>query len=185
MRGLRILASALVILVLAAGASAGRPEGPRLDGLFAALKQAPNADEARIVEAAIWQLWTVTGEAETDGLMARGIVALQTGDFTQALAAFDRLVAKAPDFPEGWNKRATVHYLMGNFDSSVADIGKTLELEPRHFGALSGLGLIYLAVGNEGAAAKAFEMALSVHPHLPAAAKFIETIRKKRDGSAI
>ena len=181
-----MLISVLCLVVLAAGtAAAETPRDVRLNTLFDELKQAPDADAAHAIETDIWNLWTVTGQQDKDSLMARGIAAMQSGDFAGALAAFDSLIANAPDFAEAWNKRATVHYLMGHLDASVSDIAKTLTLEPRHFGALSGLGLIYMAIGNDDAAVKAFEKALSIDPHLSGPAKNIEDIRRKQNGSAI
>jgi tetratricopeptide (TPR) repeat protein len=184
MRALRILLSVFLV-VLAADASAGEAGSAELDGLFARLKQAANAEEARTIEVAIWNLWTVTGEPEKDALMVRGIAAMQAGDLDAALSTFDSLVAIAPDFAEAWNKRATVHYLTGDFQASLADIEKTLTLEPRHFGALSGLGLISLAIGDEDAALTAFEKALSIHPYLRTAAHFVQEIRHEKDDNPI
>ena len=88
------------------------------------------------------------------------------------------MVAIAPDFAEGWNKRATVHYLLGNYPQSLADIGETLEREPRHFGALSGRGLVYVALEDEVRALKAFDAALAIHPNLTSAAINAATLRK-------
>ena len=84
----------------------------------------------------------------------------------------------APDFSEGWNKRATVYFLMKKFDQSVKDIAQTLRLEPRHFGALSGLGLINQAIGQTGAAIKAYEQALGLNPHLFGLKEKIERLKK-------
>ena len=95
------------------------------------------------------------------------------------------MVRAAPDFAEAWNKRATVHYLMGNFEASVADIRRTLALEPRHFGALSGMGLIYDAIGNQTAAMKVWEKALEIHPHLPGMKARIQELRAKAKGRAL
>lgn len=91
---------------------------------------------------------------------------MQAGDYQGALATFDDLVERNPEFAEAWNKRATVHYLLGNDEASVADIVETLELEPRHFGALSGLALIYERNDQPVAAASALRRALAVHPQM-------------------
>ena len=98
---------------------------------------------------------------------------------------FTEMVEKKPEFAEGWNKRATVRYLARNFEGSIADIDKTLALEPRHFGALSGLGLVYLAMGNEAKALAAFKRALAVHPHLPGTADKIEELEERLGGRRI
>ena len=185
MRGLRILVSIVGLVLLASTALAGNGDDGRLDTLFDELKTASSAGEARVIETAIWNLWTVTGKEDTDALMARGISAMESGDFDGALTAFDRLVVRDPQFAEAWNKRATVHYMMGDFEASVADIERTLAHEPRHFGALSGLGLIFMAVGNDEAALRVFEKALSIDPYLQGPAEFADEIRRKLEGRAI
>ncbi len=111
--------------------------------------------------------------------MAQGIEAMSRGNYEAALSAFSRVVEAEPDFAEGWNKRATVYYLMGDFGASVRDVERTLTLEPRHFGALSGLGLIYLVVGEDLPALKAFEAALEVNPYLRGARKHSEELRRR------
>jgi len=95
------------------------------------------------------------------------------------LARFSRLIERDPTFAEAWNRRATLYYLMGNFDASVRDIQETLAREPRHFGALSGLGLINSALERWDSAVKAYEEALRVNPFLPGAKKNVEDLRKK------
>src|SRR5690606_683806 len=112
------------------------------------------------------------------GLMRDGIAAMTRGDYTHALAKFDQMVIIAPGFAEGWNKRATVHYLLGNDARSLADIAKALALEPRHFGALAGRGLVYVRLKDERRALEAFEEALAIHPNLASAAANAEQLRK-------
>ncbi len=111
-------------------------------------------------------------------LMGQGIRLMRQGEHDDALAKFDAIVELAPDFAEGWNKRATVYYMIGDYDASVIDIVKTLELEPRHFGALSGLGLIYDAIDKPAGALKAYRRALAVHPNLGHARRRIEELKK-------
>jgi tetratricopeptide (TPR) repeat protein len=106
-----------------------------------------------------------------------------TRQHARALEYFDRLVEHAPGFAEGWNKRATVYYLMENYEASVLDIERTLELEPRHFGALSGLGMIYDAIGEPAAALRSFEAAVAINPHLDGARQRIEALRRELAGS--
>ena len=120
----------------------GDQTDPRLDQLFADLKSVAGPAEAAPVENRIWTIWHETSDESVDTLMKKGIERMGRGDFRTALAAFTHVVEAAPDFAEGWNKRATVHFLMENYKESLADIVKTLELEPRHFGALSGRGLV-------------------------------------------
>jgi tetratricopeptide (TPR) repeat protein len=102
--------------------------------------------------------------------------------FPIAIVSFNRLIARSPDFAEAWNRRATLHYLMGNDAASIKDIEQTLALEPRHFGALSGLGLIMMRNQRPGVALRSFEAALELHPHLPAARAHLEPLRELLEG---
>jgi len=181
MKRLILSAATLAVLVIAL-VGAGRAtladqNDGRLDGLFARLHAAGPAESMR-VEGEIWQIWTQSDDGAVRGLMSDGLAAMQRGDYRHALAKFDQMVVVAPGFSEGWNKRATVHYLLGNYGQSLSDIAKTLELEPRHFGALSGRGLVYVKLEDERRALDAFEAALAVHPHLAGAATNAEQLRK-------
>ncbi len=139
---------------------------PELTGLFAALRASADPREAVQVEHQIWTFWMEHTDPRAHDSMQAGIRALAERDYPQALAVFDQLVSEYPGFAEAWNKRATVHYLLGNDEASVADIVETLELEPRHFGALSGLALIYGRHDQPAAAASALRRALAVHPQM-------------------
>src|SRR3546814_20178333 len=110
--------------------------------------------------------------------MGEGVAARARGDYLHALAKFDQMVVIAPDFAEGWNKRATVHYLLGNDGRSLDDIAKTLELEPRHFRALAGRGLVYMRLADARRALEDFAAALALHPPLGAAAAHAAPLRK-------
>jgi Flp pilus assembly protein TadD len=98
---------------------------------------------------------------------------------------FSQIVANFPDFAEGWNKRATLYYLVGNTDASIEDIKKTLELEPRHFGALSGLGLVYLQQGKLALAEEAFQQLITVHPNSPSAQENLRLVKEQRTVNVI
>ena len=110
--------------------------------------------------------------------MLIGITLMNDGQLEAAKKKFSEVIRLAPNFAEGWNKRATVYYLMNKFDRSVKDIAQTLRLEPRHFGALSGLGLINQAIGQTGAAIKAYEQALDLNPHLFGLKEKIERMKR-------
>lgn len=168
--------AAIITLAPAAGAD---QNDPRLDGLFLRLKSARSQAEARVIEEAVWRIWAVSGNEAADRRMARGVLAMHGGDHAEALAAFDRIVKIAPGFAEGWNKRATVHYLLGDFPGSLHDIARTLKLEPRHFGALSGRGLVLLEMDQQAGALESFEAALEVHPKLPGASHNAEALRRE------
>jgi tetratricopeptide (TPR) repeat protein len=162
---LKALLWALALLLAPAPAGADQ-KSPALDALFKSLKTVASPAEAKPIEKAIWDLWHHKGVEAIDRTMALGIVAASQGELRRSLEYFDRVVRAAPDFAEGWNKRATVHYMMGDYTASVEDIRRTLALEPRHFGALSGMGLIYDALGDTEAAVKVWEKALEIHPHM-------------------
>jgi len=151
----------------------------RLGVLFAQLKVAPDSESARVVESAIWNIWGQVEDRATGILMGEGIAAMRRGDLRAALSKFDQIVAIVPGFAEGWNKRATVHYLLGDFENSLVDIDKTLALEPRHFGALSGRGLVYLELEEEELALDSFEAALEVYPLAVGAGQNAKILRSR------
>lgn len=174
----------LCILILASmlvfgTAASARQDDSRLDDLFMRLQTTADAQEAELIEGLIWTLWFQSGDPDTDRLLASGNDAMGAGRYDEALARFSRVIERDPTFAEGWNRRATLHYLMGNFDASVRDIQETLAREPRHFGALSGLGLINTALERWDSAVKAYEEALRVNPFLSGAKSNIEDLRKK------
>jgi tetratricopeptide (TPR) repeat protein len=128
-----------------------------------------DAAAAARAEAALWAMWSTSGVPEIDRLLRRGIEAMERRDVIAAEAIFTDVVRRAPDFAEGWNKRATVRYLGGNHAAAIADCEETLARKPHHFGALSGQGLCHLALGQHREAADLFRRTLAVHPHLEAA----------------
>ena len=162
----------LVVLFLCktfSGAALADQNNPKLGELFKKLKSTSDIQESRKIEYTIWGLWNYSGWPEVDDLMARGSSFLATGDHINAIRVFDEVVALVPNFSEGWNKRATAHFFAKNFEKSMRDIAHTLKLEPKHFGALSGMGLILIEQGKNKAALKAFQFALRIHPNLPGA----------------
>jgi tetratricopeptide (TPR) repeat protein len=174
-------AVAILVAVLALGVADARSDqaDPRLKDLFEKLQTAPSPEAAAPVEAEIWTIWAESGDADIDKVFRVGSQALALGDAGTALKMFDVVVQKAPNFAEGWNKRATVHYLMRNFEASLADIDRTLELEPHHFGALSGLGLVNVELDRDEAALDAFERVLKVTPQSQSAKYNIEAVKQR------
>lgn len=165
--------------------TSGGQNDSRLAPLFYALKNALSAEEAEPIEARIWSLWTQSGDQNIDRLMATGLSEMAAQRYEQALTAFNSIIRQKPDFAEAWNKRATLFYLLGDYQRATEDIDKTLALEPRHFGAMSGLGLIAMAVGEKKQALEAFEAALFIHPHMAGADTHIQRLRDTVKGRGI
>ena len=164
--------------LLAPVVAAADQNDPRLDRLFAVIQTTDRTLEARAAERAIWAIWLENESPELADIMERGVEAMRRSRLDVALGHFDQLVEVAPSFAEGWNKRATVHFLLGNLDESIADVEETLALEPRHFGALSGLGQIHLLKQEESEALSAFEEALEVNPHLANTKGIVEALKR-------
>lgn len=182
-RGLMALLWSVAVAIGCLGPALADQEDLRLEGLFARLQAASSQAEAQAAQRQIWQIWTESDDSSANRLMRSGIQAMASRQHGLALQYFDRLVEQAPDFAEGWNKRATVHYLMDDYEASVLDIERTLELEPRHFGALSGLGMIYDAIGEPAAALRSFEAAVAINPHLDGTRQRIDALRRQLRGS--
>ena len=128
------------------------------------------ADDSPIVrelaEAGSWQVWSRSGDPETDRLLAGGIQQMSAGQFQQAIGSFGRVIRRQPTFAEGWNKRATAYYLAGDYPKSLADCDEVLKRNPQHFGALSGYGQIYFHLEDYDKALEYFRRALAVNPNM-------------------
>ena len=135
-----------------------------LPELFAKLKVAEERDNASDLEQAIWAHWLTGPDQASDQMMLQIQTSMELGRHDLGLLLCNQLVDAYPEYAEGWNKRATILYLLNRPEESVLDIRKTLELEPNHFGALSGLGLILLAAGDAEGALHAFEEVLAITP---------------------
>ena len=151
----------------------------RLDSLFSQLQITRSGQKARTIEKFIWKIWRESGDESVDQLMVDGVKAMGGGNYEGALIAFSSIVKGAPNFAEGWNKRATLYWLMGDFEKSVEDINRTLALEPRHFGALSGLAMIRESQERPLDALQAFERALEIYPAMPNAAERIRKLNRQ------
>jgi tetratricopeptide (TPR) repeat protein len=156
----------LVGLAQATVAQEGSPRDVALDRLFAELREAPDQAAAQPLVNQIWILWLTPDDPELRAFMGAVQAARIAGDIPAAMTLLDRIVVDYPDYAEGWNQRATLFYMVGDFDSSIADCAKVLSLEPRHFGALSGRALMYLAQGKRALALKDISSALQLHPFL-------------------
>lgn len=151
---------------------------PELPRLFSDLAASETLAEAAPLEAQIWNRWYEVDDPGAEELMMQGVEHLAAGDLDFAEETFTRLIELRPDFAEAWNRRATTRYLNGDFEGSVRDIAQTLVREPRHFGALSGFGMILDRLENYTQARAAYLAALAVHPHLPHALTRIEALEK-------
>ncbi|MGI9502143.1 MAG: tetratricopeptide repeat protein [Geminicoccaceae bacterium] len=165
-RGQFLVYLCALTIVATAGLAHGDQRDPSLTPLFQMLRLMSDPSEAQVVEQEIWEIWLEIEDPLMREHLELGISAMERQDLFLALTHFDQVVKGAPGFAEGWNKRATVHYFLGNFDASVRDIQQTLALEPRHFGALTGLGLIYDRLEKPAAALRSFEAALEIYPLL-------------------
>ena len=140
---------------------------PELNDLFEQLQTVESQSAADEITDKIWSIWRQSPDEDINQMMKIGISAMQNARLVEAKKIFDDIVTKAPDFAEGWNKRATVYYFLREFEKSASDIRQTLLLEPRHFGAISGLGLIFIQLDYPESALETFKQALEIHPHLP------------------
>ena len=156
-----------------------------LDFLFGALKAAPNAETAKQVENRIWALWLASGSDTANLLMTRAKSAIDSNDLDLAIQLLDAIVKIKPDYIEAWNRRATIRYMRKEFGPSMEDIRQVLIREPRHFGAMSGLGMILQEFGDEKRALDAFRRALEINPYLPKISEMVKTLSEKVEGRDI
>ncbi len=158
---------------------------PNLERLFAELRRTDDGLLAMRIEAEIWRTWHVSGSDTIDLLMQRSMMAMSANKFNEAYTHLSSVVKLAPGFAEGWNKRATVLFLMRRFEESIADVDHTLRLEPRHFGALSGLGLIHDQLGDGAEALESFKRAVEVNPHMPGIKSRIRRLESEVEGKKL
>lgn len=176
-----IVAAILPIFLACAPVAAQTPE---LDGLFDRLKVA-TAAEAGKIEEDIWREWSKSGSASFDLLLERGREAMAQGDLEAAIDHLTALTDHAPDFAEGWNARATAYFQAGQYGPSVADIQRTLALNPRHFGALAGFGMILEELERTEQALEVYRAALAIHPHLHGVLEAVERLEAARAGQEL
>lgn len=171
----------IVVVALAAWPAATSPNqtDTRLDALFERLQVTDDEVEAQMITGQIWIIWRETSNDVARAFMRAGMRDMTHEHYDEALEAFNTVVQVAPHFAEGWNARATLLYLMGDYPGSVADIRRTLELEPRHFGAWSGLGLIYMSLEQDRAALEAFNKALELNPHLTGSRRNADLMKRR------
>ena len=156
-----------------------------IDFLFEALKAAPDDDSAKAIENRIWALWLSSGSDTADLLMARAKQATEAKELDLAIRLLGSIIEIRPNYLEAWNRRATLYFLKKDYSNSLADLRRVLALEPRHFGALAGLGTILSEIGDERRALEAFRRALAVHPRLNGIADEVKSLTEKVEGRPI
>ena len=150
-----------------------------LDRLFASLRKASGEQAAKATEDKIWELWSRSDSATAEVLLGQAVVAMGAADNAASLEILDRIIAAYPTYAEAWNKRATLHFMIGNYNTSLSDIEKVLDLEPRHFGALAGRGMIYQRQGKWSEALSAFREALSMNPNMAGVKNAVQELSKR------
>jgi tetratricopeptide (TPR) repeat protein len=162
------------------GATADAP------ALLAGLRDADDVVRA-LAENSLWQVWSRSGDAAVDGLFQIGVEQMQRGAGPAAIETFTQIIRQKPDFAEGWNKRATVYFLMGEYEKSLKDCDEVMKRNPHHFGALAGYGQIYLRLNQPERALDYFQRALTVNPNLAGVEDAVEQLKRavieKRKGT--
>jgi tetratricopeptide (TPR) repeat protein len=199
-----VLAAALAVAASPLAAQEVNPEPPKpieppstlpkaqrgdkaqnLDRLFEALKVAPDQESAKFIENRIWAIWLSSPSDTANLLMGRAKTAAEAKDFNLAIKLLDTIIELRPDFAEAWNRRATVLYSKKELGRAIADIQEVLAREPRHFGALSGLGIIFQELGDDKRALEVYRRALAIHPRLERIPDLIKKLAEKVDGRDI
>lgn len=172
--------AALAALFLSVSAAAA--DGDKLDDLFSRLKEADGRAAARI-EREIWTEWSKSGSPAMDLLLQRGRDAMAAGKTDEAIEHLTALIDHDPDFAEGWNARATAYFNAGQYGHSVADIAEVLKRNPRHFGAMAGLGAILEQLGKPQRALEVYRAALAIHPQLKGVSEAVKRLEKEVAGT--
>jgi len=156
-----------------------------LDNLFSDLKAAQNSKIAQPIAQQIWSIWLESEDQTIDALMEQGMNEVGNGNLSRGRNIFQEITERSPKFAEGWNKLATVNYMMGDIETSLVNIEKTLKLEPRHFGSISGRGLCYLKQRRWQSALIEFKAALDVHPWMLDARRNLKLLEENLENHAI
>lgn len=173
-----------IVFVFSSNAFADQTD-TRLDQLFNVLKSSSNLTELQEVESSIWEIWFDSGVSEIDVLMDEAATAVETGQLKYAEGLYSKVVETVPEFSEGWNRRATVRFYQQDYEGSLEDIQRTLILEPRHFGATWGLGMILGSRREFTGAIAAFERLLEIKPNARDARPRLELLKKELAESSV
>lgn len=201
--GIRFLAALLAVATIAAAPAAAQQSGKwvkppdklphvapgdrtrNLDFLFGALKVAPDDVTAKAIEERIWAVWTLSRSDTANLLMTRVKTAIESHDLELAVKLLDGIVKVKPGYVEAWNRRATIYYMQKDYGRALADIRQVLKREPRHFGALAGLGLILQDIGDDKQALEVYRRALAVYPRMERIPDIVKTLTEKIEGRDI
>ncbi len=156
-----------------------------IDFLFEALKAAPNETAAKAIADRIWGLWLASGGDTTNLLMSRVSVAVEAKELDLAIQLLDSVIDFKPDYVEGWDQRATVYFLKKEYGRALSDLAQVLAREPRHFGALFGLGVIMQEFGEDKRALEIYRRALAIDPHMQRVPDLVKTLTEKIEGRDI
>lgn len=150
------------------------------DDLPALFRQLRDSDDLvrALTENSIWQTWSRSGDAKVDALFKVGVEQMTQGRTEAAIDTFTEIIRRKPDFAEGWNKRATIYFLIGDYDKSLADCDEVIKRNPQHWGALSGYGQIYLQLDRPEEALTYFQRALAVNPNLQSVENMIQQLKQ-------
>jgi tetratricopeptide (TPR) repeat protein len=176
------LAAALALAACGSNERAATRTDPELDALFVQLEQAPDPDAAAPIEQQIWLRWSDSGSPTVNVLLERAAAAESDGDPELAERFLDQASDLAPEYAEPWNRRANLAYRAEDFAGAIAAIQETLKREPRHFAALTALGIIYEELNQQRAALDAYRAALSIHPHYEVAQQGVRRLEPRVDG---
>jgi len=176
MTSLRARHFLLIPLLLLIAAALADQSDPQLDELFTRLQLTKDPVQIQFIENSIWSIWMSHDNADVERLLTIATQRMNARRYSEAMLAFNELVESFPDYAEAWNKRATLHYMLGDLEASLADIDATLELEPRHFGAISGQGLIHIQQEELQQALQSFQHLLTIHPNSRSALNNLEMI---------
>jgi tetratricopeptide (TPR) repeat protein len=160
-----MLARTLIVFLLFAFSIKADQNDARLENLFEILSKTESDIQINEVTSNIWDIWYETNDPSIEADFYRGLESMRTRDLIMAVSFFTRVIDKNPNFAEGWNKRATVYYMLGKFDASMMDVYETLKLEPRHFGAMDGMGLIFIHLEQFDKAIDIYNQMLKIFPN--------------------
>jgi len=180
-----ILSVMLKPLILAAILLAGQASAGPSDEMFQKLHDAPSESEANDAAQDIWAAWMESGSPTVDMIMERAVDAQTVGEFDTARALYDRAVMLEPDYAEAWSRRASLFLNDENFPEALRDLNEALRLEPRHFGAWAGLGIMMETMGAEQEALEAYRQALDIYPFMTQALQAEKRLAKQAEGQGL